>query len=331
MRLTGFIDEINPDLWISSVIARALGLQSADIRFVRPAGADKPKNVRELSAEELAEVARLLKIQGMAASSIGSPIGKVRLYGPPGDDLVEVDAHMERVVIPCFDAAERLNALYVRVFGGYLPEGGAFETYAEQAAAFIARLAAEAEKRKRPIALEPERGLAGATCAQIAKLIEMVGSDWVWAVFDGANLAAQGLTPAQIYEDFQSAEAKTIAVHAKDIDQSDPALHVGRVALEKDLRRFVPIGEGTGAYHQVMRKWASLVPGILKSLTALVGDRAVIYVHAEPHMNRSEQFFGSTSPDNFLLAVNAMQSLCEMYGLETDRYSIEDLRRSWPS
>ena len=82
--LSGFADEAAHPTQQSRKTAEqqfatfaALGLQYYSIRFIDAGGG--PKNVMQLTKQELREVRSLEDEYGLNVSSIGSPVGKVKL------------------------------------------------------------------------------------------------------------------------------------------------------------------------------------------------------------------------------------------------------------
>ena len=80
-------------------------------------------NVSALTEEEGKEIERMLDHYGICVSSIGSPLGKIRL-----DE--DHKAHLE-TARRVFSLARRLVAKFLRVFSYYAPEG---ENIAERSA-----------------------------------------------------------------------------------------------------------------------------------------------------------------------------------------------------
>src|SRR4051794_21956691 len=99
--LSGFADEISPELSVQCEVLKSLGIGYLEFRSAWNT------NVLDLDDERLAAVAAELKGAGIQTSSVGSPIGKVSVV----DDF---DEHLRR-----FDRAlqvsEVLEAPYIRI------------------------------------------------------------------------------------------------------------------------------------------------------------------------------------------------------------------------
>ena len=110
IRLTGFADEIGPDLELQVATLAAEAIGHLELRGVWDT------NVLDLSDKQRREIKRRLGDAGIGVSAIGSPIGKVRIDQPWPE-------HVERFKV-ALDAAEYFGAPYVRLFSYYPPEGG---------------------------------------------------------------------------------------------------------------------------------------------------------------------------------------------------------------
>ena len=73
VKLSGFADEISPDLQTQLDTLDQLGIRFLELRGVWG------KNVLDLSQQELQQVKSELDRRGIGVSAIGSPIGKVKL------------------------------------------------------------------------------------------------------------------------------------------------------------------------------------------------------------------------------------------------------------
>ena len=107
--LTGFADEISPDLDEQLDSLARESIRYMELRSVWNT------NVLDLTDEELDEVRSSVFARGVSVSSIGSPIGKVPITNPFGP-------HLGRFRRALYVAAV-MQAPYVRVFSFFIPEG----------------------------------------------------------------------------------------------------------------------------------------------------------------------------------------------------------------
>src|SRR3954471_24041195 len=78
--LSGFADEISPDLNEQCEVATGLGLKFIEVRSAWDV------NILDLSPDQLATMRKTLSTYGLKVSSIGSPIGEIFIdedFAPP--------------------------------------------------------------------------------------------------------------------------------------------------------------------------------------------------------------------------------------------------------
>lgn len=234
-RISGFADEIAED-----VDTQFRVLNKLDIRYFEPRGIDG-KNIAELSDGEVAALKEKMERCGIKASSIGSPIGKIRL----DEDFQAHFEKFQRVV----DIAERLEAGYIRMFSFYPPErpdsaagegdGAAHEWTAgerEEVIRRLRRMTAYAGERDVVLLHENEKGIYGDTAERCADLMRELGCRHFQAVFDPANFVQCGQDTKEAYEALRSFIAY---VHVKDAREED-----GNV---------VPAGAGDGNVGHILK------------------------------------------------------------------------------
>lgn len=234
-RISGFADEIAED-----VDTQFRVLNKLDIRYFEPRGIDG-KNIAELSDGEVAALKEKMERCGIKASSIGSPIGKIRL----DEDFQAHFEKFQRVV----DIAERLEAGYIRMFSFYPPErpdsaagegdGAAHEWTAgerEEVICRLRRMTAYAGERDVVLLHENEKGIYGDTAERCADLMRELGCRHFQAVFDPANFVQCGQDTKEAYEALRNFIAY---VHVKDARVED--------------RSVVPAGAGDGNVGHILK------------------------------------------------------------------------------
>ena len=179
--LTGFADEISPDLdeQLATLAAESIG--HLELRSVWSA------NVADLDDGQVARVRARLAGAGVRVSAIGSPIGKIDVTAPIGPEL----DRMRRVA----DVAGALGVTIVRVFSFFMPAGQPPERYREPVIQRMAALAGIAAERGLVLAHENEKLIYGDTPGRCADLIETVGSPALRDTFDAANFVQCGVRP----------------------------------------------------------------------------------------------------------------------------------------
>ena len=170
--LTGFSDEITPVFGRQLAVAGACGVKAIEIRGVDGRGIQTytPKEAESLQAQ--------LKEKGMHVSSIGSPIGKIKIT----DDFAPHFEVFKNVAALC----RVFSARYIRMFSFFVPEGEA-EKYEDEVMRRLEKLAEYAEKQDVVLLHENEKAIYGDIAPRCLKIMQRFYGDHFKAVFDFAN------------------------------------------------------------------------------------------------------------------------------------------------
>ena len=160
--LSGFADEsANEKLAIQQYSAfAALGLRYYSIRFV-DAG-DGIKNVMALNDAEINHLVKMQGDYGLKVSSIGSPIGKVKLLDVDdgtSNNYIPFDKYIKEDVVTACDRAEAFGAKLLRGFAFYHPKGTAAEDHIDQVVDQLGQIAEVCDSRGLTFGLEVEANL----------------------------------------------------------------------------------------------------------------------------------------------------------------------------
>ena len=110
--ISGFADEISSDFDLQLKTVTELGMEYISLR-----SADG-KGIAEYTVEEIKEsILPRLNAAGVKVSSIGSPIGKVKI-----DDEEGFEKQLEQLETIC-EICKVLDTKYIRMFSFYMPEG----------------------------------------------------------------------------------------------------------------------------------------------------------------------------------------------------------------
>lgn len=237
-KISGFADEIAED-----VDTQFRVLQKLNISYFEPRGIDG-KNIADLSDEEAETLKEKMERAGIRVSSIGSPIGKIRL----DEDFEAHFKRFQRVV----EIAKKLDARYIRMFSFYRPAkpnpaavgnaGGEApqEWSAEERAEVIGRLrrmTAYAKEQDVVLLHENEKDIYGDTAERCEDLMKELSCGHFRAVFDPANFVQCGQDTKEAYEKLKEYIAY---VHIKD-------------ALPED-GKVVPAGAGDGNVEYILKR-----------------------------------------------------------------------------
>ena len=220
--LTGFADEISPDLekQLETLAQESMGYM--ELRSVWNT------NVLDLTDDELDRVRSSTAQRGIRISSIGSPIGKVPVTDPFGP-------HLERFRRALY-AADVMGAPYVRIFSFFVPEGEEPEQYREEVIDRLGIMAGEAEDSGVTLLHENEREIYGDIPSRCLDILAGVGSSALRAAWDAANFVQCGVGPYK--EGYASLRPYIEYVHVKDaLSGSDTV---------------VPAGEGDGQWPETL-------------------------------------------------------------------------------
>lgn len=221
--ISGFSDEISENVLIQFEVLKKLG-----ISYFEPRGING-KNISELSDEEVTELKAAMEQYGILASSIGSPIGKVKL----SDDWEAQFALFQRVVT----IAKKLDTRYIRIFSFY-HEGG--EWTAEERAEVLNRLKKMidyAAEQKVILLHENEKDIYGDTKERCLDLMKELACEHFQAVFDPANFVQCG---QDTREAFALLKDYVAYMHIKDACFADGSV--------------VPSGQGDGNVEDILQK-----------------------------------------------------------------------------
>ncbi|OIV36294.1 xylose isomerase [Mangrovactinospora gilvigrisea] len=220
--LSGFADEISPDLDEQCAVLRRLGMDHLEFR------AAWDTNVLDLDDAGLARVRETLDRAGLRTSSIGSPIGKIGI----ADDF---DAHLVR-----FDralhTAKVLEAPFIRIFSFWIPDGDDPADHRDEVLRRMSALAERARGHDVVLLHENEKKIYGDTPGRCLDLIESVGSEQLKVAWDSANFVQCGVRP------FTDGYAM-LRPHLAYVQIKDAVAATGGV---------VPAGEGDGELRETV-------------------------------------------------------------------------------
>jgi sugar phosphate isomerase/epimerase len=265
--LSGFADEISPDLDVQCRVLTELGIRHIEFRSAWQT------NVLDLDDQQLAAAAGTLDRNGIATSSVGSPIGKIGI----GDDF---DAHLVR-----FDralhVAKVLGAPFIRLFSFFIPEADTPDAYREEVLRRMSALADRARGHDVVLLHENEKVIYGDVPARCLDLVESVGSEQFKLAWDAANFVQCGVRPyTEAYD--------LLRPHVEYIQIKDALLADGTV---------VPAGEGDGE--------------VAQTIAALRADGFDGFFSMEPHLAAAGTFGGFSGEDLFATATRAFTAILD--------------------
>ena len=186
-KISGFSDEITE---ITKEQFEAL--KRFGINYFEPRGIDG-KNISKLTEEEMYALKALMDEYGIEASSIGSPVGKIKVT----EDFEE---HLE-VLKNVVKAAKILGTKYIRVFSFYHEKYTEW-TEEERAEVFRRmRIMIDYAKEQDVILLhENEKHIYGDTADRCLELMQEFYGENFKAIFDPANFVQSGEDTKRAYD-----------------------------------------------------------------------------------------------------------------------------------
>jgi 3-dehydroshikimate dehydratase len=225
LKLSGFTDEIAPDIDSQIYTAKQLGLTHFELRSVDGV------NVLKFSAEQRKAIRTKLDAAGLGTISIGSPCGKM-----PVDTPKEQLMDMFKVAM---DMADFFGAPLIRVFSFYPPGGegkGPIEPHRNAIIDLLASQARLLENTKLTMVHENEKGIFGDIGPRCVDLMQSINHPKLRTAFDFANFVQCGQDPLAIWPQLKPF---TVHIHIKDAMAGS-----GQV---------VPAGEGDGKIAEILK------------------------------------------------------------------------------
>ena len=325
--LSGFADEAANQKTIDQQFAAlaALGMRYFSIRFI-DAG-NGVKNVMGLDDAEIETVKAKLDEYGLSISSIGSPIGKVKLCDVEDGTTTgyrPFDEYIETEVVRACELAQTFGTKLIRGFSFYHPKGSSVDEHLVQAVDQVGKIADVCGRHGLIYGLEVEANLVGHTGLLLAKMHEQIKNDALVTIFDGGNLVMQGFSAEEIFEQYVAMKPGMGWIHIKDFKDPAGSARVEHVD-EESIKHFVPADIGQSGHQRIMDDFASFLPELNERMTA----RGVpgVFADMEPHVKGGGQFGGFSGPDGFGVALRAFCKVCDQAGISYRLRDFDDIRK----
>jgi sugar phosphate isomerase/epimerase len=179
--LSGFADEISPDLHSQCETLNGLGIEYIEFRSAWDT------NVLDLDDDQLDAASKILAARGIRTSSIGSPIGKI----PITEDFEPHLARFSRAL----HVAAVLGAPYIRLFSFFMPAGDDPARHRDEVLRRMTALTTAAKGHDVILLHENEKEIYGDSPARCLDIVESVGSQQLHLIWDAANFVQCGVRP----------------------------------------------------------------------------------------------------------------------------------------
>lgn len=220
-KISGFSDEIDSQISVQFEV-----LDKLNIRYFEPRGVNG-KNISQLTDEEAINLKKEMDAHGIKASSIGSPIGKIKV----SDDFKPHFELFKRVV----KIAKILDCKYIRMFSFYHDGGEWTESERDEVFRRIKEMLDYAIEEDVILLHENEADIYGDTDERSLDLLQEFACDNFAAVFDPANFVQSGVDTIKAYD---MLKGYIKYMHIKDAYVSN--------------KRVVPAGMGDGNVEYIL-------------------------------------------------------------------------------
>lgn len=316
--LSGFADE-GPESKRAEeqfIMMRSLGLSHYTIRFIDVGSG--VKNVLDLTDGELEHLRSLQNAYGISVSSIGSPIGKVKLLDEEDgtqNRYVDFDTYLNDDLQRTIDLAHALDTKLIRGFSYYPPRGDDPWKHVDKAAEQLARIVERCAGSGLVYGLEVELDLVGRDGDTLIVLYEKVESPNICLIPDIGNLIAMGHSPDSAYRQYLKMKPGIGWIHIKGA--------MRETSKERARTRHLPVDVGDAVHDPVLRDFRTLVPEIEKRFSAF--GVPGVFVDLEPHVKEGGQFGGVSGVDGFGVAFRAFCRLLDHLEFDYHLTQHEDL------
>jgi sugar phosphate isomerase/epimerase len=321
--LSGFADEAANQKTAEQQFSAfaALGLQYYSIRFIDVGHGIK--NVMQLTKAEISRIRHLQDEYGLNVSSIGSPIGKVKLLNVEDgtkNQFIPFQRYLNRDVRKACDLAHAFETKLIRGFSFYHPRDTHPEDHLPQAVDQLGQIAEHCHRSDLTFGLEIEANLVGQTGQLLAEIHRQVNHPALLLIFDAGNVICQGYTPAEVWEQYLAMKPGLGWMHIKDYRHPRPAQRQSHVD-EEALKHFVPADLGESSYETVLRDFRDQIPKLERKLRR----RGVpgVFLDLEPHVKGGGQFGGFSGPDGMGVA---LRGLCKVLDYVAIGYHLRDFQ-----
>ena len=319
--ISGFADEAaNQKTAVQQFAAfAALGLQYYSIRFIDVGGGIR--NVMDLTKAEISKVRHLQGEYGLNVSSIGSPVGKVKLLDVKDgtkNPYVPFKKYLARDVAKVCRLAHAFEAKLIRGFSFYHPKGTDPRDHISQTVDQLGAIAEACHRSDLTFGLEVEANMVGQDGHILADIHKQVNHPAMLLIFDAANILVQGYSQAELFGQYQAMKPGLGWMHIKDY--CDPqAAGKSRHVNEDKLANFVPADMGDSAHEAILRDFSRTIPKLERKLRR----RGIpgVFLDLEPHVKGGGQFGGFSGPDGMGVA---LRGLCRVLDYLAIDYRLRD-------
>lgn len=222
IKLSGYGDEISPDLDVQMDVLASEGISYIDLRSVGN------KNVLQLTDEEITDIKKRLDARGFKISSIASPIGKTDIH----DDF----SLQQKDVIRAIQLAKYFGTPFIRIFSFLIPKGEDPVKNSDEVCKRMKEITHIAEQEGVTLVFKNEMESYGDNGARVREILECVNSSHLRFAFDPGNFILVQVLP--ITDTYPYVKNFINYIHIKDA-----RVNTGEIVLP---------GEGDGELYKLI-------------------------------------------------------------------------------
>ena len=324
--LTGFADEAANQKTAHQQFSAfaALGLQYYTIRFIDLG--QGVKNVMQLTKPEITRLRRLHDEYGLRVSSLGSPIGKVKLLDVDDgthNPFIPFSKYLDKQVRRAVGLANTLETKLIRGFSFYHPRGTDPADHLSQVVDQLGQIAEICDRSDLTFGLEVEANLVGQSGQLLAEIHRQVNHPALNLIFDAGNIVTQGCSAEEVFQQYVLMKRGMGWMHIKDYRHPQSVKRTEHVD-EDSLKHFVPADLGDSGHEMILRDFREAIPKLARKLKR----RGVpgVFLDLEPHVKGGGQFGGFSGPDGLGVALRGLCRLLDYVGIDYHLRDFEDLR-----
>ena len=324
--LTGFADEAANQKTAHQQFSAfaALGLQYYTIRFIDLG--QGVKNVMQLTKPEITRLQRLHDEYGLRVSSLGSPIGKVKLLDVDDgthNPFIPFSKYLDKQVRRAVGLANTLETKLIRGFSFYHPRGTDPADHISQVVDQLGQIAEICDRSDLTFGLEVEANLVGQSGQLLAEIHRQVNHPALNLIFDAGNIVTQGCSAEEVFQQYVLMKRGMGWMHIKDYRHPQSVKRTEHVD-EDSLKHFVPADLGDSGHEMILRDFREGIP----KLTRKLKRRGIpgVFLDLEPHVKGGGQFGGFSGPDGLGVALRGLCRLLDYVGIDYHLRDFEDLR-----
>ncbi len=323
---TGFADEAANQKTATQQFAAfsAMGLQYYTIRFI-----DAGQGVKNVMLLTKPEIKRILKLQdeyGLSVSSLGSPIGKVKLLDVDDkthNPFIPFKKYLKQHVQKACDLANAFETKLIRGFSFYHPRGTDAWDHIDLVVDQLSEVADLCDRNGLTFGLEVEANLVGQNGELLEALHKKINHPALVTIFDAGNIVTQGYSADDVFLQYLQMKKGMGWMHIKDYRHPEPIQRQGHID-EAALKHFVPADIGDSGHEAILRDFRDHIPKLEKRLKR----RGVpgVFLDLEPHVKGGGQFGGFSGPDGMGVSLRGLCRTLDYVNIDYHLRDFDDVR-----